>query len=102
LAVADATRIEALPEVPTIGEFVPGYKLAGSVGIAAPSNTPTEIIGQLNSDINACLAETKIRSQFAEMGAPVLALSSSNYANLIKEETESWGEAILETGIKPQ
>lgn len=102
LAVANATRIEALPEVPTIGEFVSGYEVAASVGIGAPRSTPTEIIDKLNSDINTDLGQPEIKAQLTDLGAPTLALSPADYGKLIEDETEKWSETIREAGIKAE
>lgn len=100
LAVASVSRVETLPEVPTIGEFVPGYAVAASIGIAAPRNTPAQIIGKLNNDINAELAEPEIKGQLTDLGAPELALSAVDYGKLIEDETKKWSEAIQKAEIK--
>jgi tripartite-type tricarboxylate transporter receptor subunit TctC len=84
LAVTTATRSEALPDIPTLGEFVPGYEASGWNGIAAPKSTPIEIIQKLNQEINAGLADVKMRARFAELGGVVLAGSPSDFGKLIK------------------
>jgi tripartite-type tricarboxylate transporter receptor subunit TctC len=102
LAVTAATRLEVLLNVPTVGEFVPGYEMNGWVGIGAPKNTPTEIIEQLNNAINAALADPKISARLADLGASVLALSPADYGKIIADETEKWAKVIKFAGIKPE
>jgi len=102
LAVTAAMRLEVLPNVPTVGEFVPGYEMNGWVGIGAPKNTPTEIIEQLNNAINAALADPKISARLADLGASVLALSPADYGKIIADETEKWAKVIKFAGIKPE
>jgi len=100
LGVTTATRLEALTDVPTIGEFVAGYEASGWNGIAAPANTPPEIIDKLNKEINAALAEPKIQARLAELGAPILIGTASDFRKFITTETEKWGKVILLAGIK--
>ncbi|MFZ3359410.1 MAG: tripartite tricarboxylate transporter substrate binding protein [Xanthobacteraceae bacterium] len=102
LAVANATRLEILPNVPTIHEFLPGYEVAASIGIGAPHDTPAEVIGQLNSSINADLVEPEIKAQLAYLGAPTLSLSSAEYGKLIADEIKNWGKSAREAGIKAE
>jgi tripartite-type tricarboxylate transporter receptor subunit TctC len=102
LAVTTAMRLEVLPEVPTVGDFVPDYEASGWQGIGAPKNTPAEVIGRLNAEINAALADPKIRSQLVNLGGSVLALSPSDFAKLIADETEKWGNVIRAAHIKPE
>jgi tripartite-type tricarboxylate transporter receptor subunit TctC len=102
LAVTTATRSEALPDIPTLGEFVPGYEASGWNGIAAPKSTPIEIIQKLNQEINAGLAEVKMRARFAELGGIVLAGSPGDFGKLIAEDTEKWAKVIKFAGIKPE
>ena len=101
LAVTAATRSEALPDIPTIGEFVPGYETSTWFGVGAPRNTPTEIIDKLNREINAGLADPKIKARFADLGGTVLAGSPADFGKLIAAETEKWGKVIRLAGIKP-
>jgi tripartite-type tricarboxylate transporter receptor subunit TctC len=101
LAVTPATRSEALPDVPTISESVPGYVGGGWTGIGAPSNTPAEIIEMLNLEINAALADPKIRGRLEHMGSPVLSMSPASFRQLIAAETEKWGKVVKFAGIKP-
>ena len=100
LAVTTATRSEALPEVPTVSEFVPGYEASGWNGVCAPRNTPTEIINRLNKEINAGLADPKTKARLADLGATTLAGSSADFGKLIADETEKWGKAIRAANIK--
>jgi len=100
LAVTAATRSEALPEVPTVGEFVPGYEASGWAGVVAPRNTSSEIVEKLNRTINAGLADPKMKARFADLGATTLVGSSVDFAKLIAEETEKWGKVIRAGSIK--
>ena len=102
LAVTTATRSEALPEVPTVGKFVPGYEASAFFGIGAPKNTPAEIVEKLNKEINAGLADPKIKARLAELGGDVLALSPADFGKLIAEETEKWAKVIRAANIKPE
>ena len=101
LAVTTAARSEALPDVPTVGEFVPGYEVSGWNGVCAPKNTPTEIIEKLNKAINAGLADPKLNARLAALGGITLAGSSADFGKLIAEETERWGKVIRAKKIKP-
>jgi tripartite-type tricarboxylate transporter receptor subunit TctC len=101
LAVTTAARFEALPEVPTIGEFIPGYETSGVFGVGAPRNTPIEIIDKLNMGINAALADPRIKVRLTDLGGMVLPGSPADYAKLISEEIEKWGEAVKFSGAKP-
>jgi tripartite-type tricarboxylate transporter receptor subunit TctC len=100
VAVTTATRSEALPDVPTVGEFVTGYEASGFFGVGAPKNTPAEIIDKLNKEINAGLADPKLRARFAELGSPVFPGSPTDFGKLIAEETEKWAKVIKFAGIK--
>ena len=94
LAVTTATRSEALPDVPTVGDFVPGYEASAWYGIGAPKNTPAEIIEKLNKEINAALADPKMKARLADLGGTVLAGSPADFGKLIADETEKWGKVI--------
>ena len=101
LAVTTAIRSEALPDVPTVGEFVPGYEASTWYGVGAPKNTPAEIIDKLNKEINAGLADPKIKARLADLGDIGLALSPADFGKLIADETEKWGKVVKFAGIKP-
>jgi tripartite-type tricarboxylate transporter receptor subunit TctC len=102
LAVATATRSELLPDIPTVGDFLPGFEASVWWGVGAPKNTPVEIVDKLNKEINAGLADTKIKARLADMGATPLAGSSANFGKLIADETEKWGKVIRAAGIKAE
>jgi tripartite-type tricarboxylate transporter receptor subunit TctC len=102
LGVSTATRIEQLPELPTVGEFVPGYEASGTSGLGAPRNTPKEIIEVLNRELNAGLADPGIRARLLDLGNEPLALSPTAYAKVLAEDTEKWGRVIREGHIKPE
>ena len=102
LAVTTATRSEVLPDVPTVGDFVPGYEASALQGIGAPKETPAEIVDKLNKEINAGLADPKLKARFADLGAAVFPGSSSDFGKLIADETEKWGKVIRAANIKPE
>ena len=100
LAVTTTRRLEALPDIPTVGEFVPGYEASGGGGIGAPKGTPVEIIDKLNREINAFLVDPKIKSRFAEFGLTPDPLSPADFGALIAAETEKWRKVIRAANIK--
>jgi tripartite-type tricarboxylate transporter receptor subunit TctC len=102
LAVTTATRKDALPEIPTVGEFVPGYEASNWYGIGAPTGTPAEIIGKLNNEINAGLADAKMKARLADLGETPFPSSPANFGKLIVEDTEKWAKVIRAAKIKPQ
>jgi tripartite-type tricarboxylate transporter receptor subunit TctC len=102
LAVTTATRSPALPDLPTVGEFVPGYEASNIRGVGAPRNTPAEIIDKLNKEINAALADPKIKARLADLGATVLVGSPADFGKLIVDETEKWAKVVTDRGIKPE
>jgi tripartite-type tricarboxylate transporter receptor subunit TctC len=102
LAVTISTCWEALPGIPTVGEFVPGYEASTWSGLGAPRNTPAEIVDRLNKEINAGVADPKIRAGLDDMGGIVLAGSPADFGKLIAEETEKWGKVIRAANIKPE
>ena len=102
LGVSSTTRFEALPDVPTVGEFVPGYEASGWSGVGAPRATPAEIVDKLNKEINAGLADPKLKARFADLGSDVLALSPADFGKFIVDETEKWGNVIRALNIKAQ
>ena len=102
LAVTTAARSPILPDVPSIGEFVPGYEASTWYGIGAPRNTPAEIVTRLNAEINAGLAEAKMKERFADLGGVPLPMSPAEFGNLVAAETEKWGQVIAFAGIKAE
>jgi tripartite-type tricarboxylate transporter receptor subunit TctC len=101
LAVTSARRSELLPDLPTVGDFVPGYETSASTGVGAPKNTPAEIIDRLNKEINAGLTDPKIKARVADMGGTVLAGSAADFGKFIADETEKWGKVVKFSGAKP-
>ena len=101
LAVTTAARSEVLPDIPTVSEFVPDFEASAWVGIGAPRNTPTEIIEKLNTDINAGLADPKLKARFADLGATVFVGSPTDFGRFIAGETEKWAKVVKFAGIKP-
>jgi tripartite-type tricarboxylate transporter receptor subunit TctC len=100
LAVTAATRSDALPDIPTVGEFVPGYEASGWWGVGAPKNTPAEIIEKLNKEINASLADPKLIPRLIELGTEPMPMSSGDFGRLIADETEKWGKVSKFAGIR--
>jgi tripartite-type tricarboxylate transporter receptor subunit TctC len=101
LAVTSATRSEALPDVPTIGDFLPGYGVTTWFGIGAPSKTPVEIIDKLNNEINAALADPKIRAQLADLGSTALLTGSpADFGRYIAYDVEKWAKVVKFSGAK--
>jgi tripartite-type tricarboxylate transporter receptor subunit TctC len=101
LGVTTATRSAALPDLPTVGEFVPGYEASGWNGLCAPKNTPADIIEKLNKLVNASLADPQLKARLADLGATTLGGSAADFGKLIAEETEKWGKVIRAAKIKP-
>jgi tripartite-type tricarboxylate transporter receptor subunit TctC len=102
LAVTTATRSEALPDLPTVADFAPGYEASTWNGVCAPKNTPAEIVDRLNKEINAGLADPKIKARLAEVGASPLSVSPADYGKLFAAETEKWAKVIRAGNIKPE
>jgi tripartite-type tricarboxylate transporter receptor subunit TctC len=102
LAVTSAARSEALPDVPTVGEFVPGYESSVWFGVGAPKNTPAEIVDKLNKEINTGLADPAIKARLDRLGITVFAGSPAGFGKFIAEETEKWGKVIRTANIKPE
>ncbi len=102
LAVTGATRSEALPDVPTVGDFVPGFEASALQGIGAPKDTPAEIVEKLNKEINAGLADPKLKARFADLGATVFVVSPADFGKFIADETEKWAEVIKFAGAKAE
>jgi tripartite-type tricarboxylate transporter receptor subunit TctC len=102
LAVTTSKRSEVLPELPTVAEFVPGYEASFWAGVGAPRNTPAEIINRLNREINAALADPKMKARLADLGGTALAGSPADFGNLIAEETEKWAKVVKFAGIRAE
>jgi len=100
LAVTTSERTEALPDVPTLSEFIPGFEASQWVGLVAPKDTPLAIIEKLNSEINAALADPKVKARFADLGGAVLPSSPDDFGKLIRDETEKWAKVIRAAKIK--
>jgi len=102
LAVTTATRSEALPDVPAVGDFVPGYESSAWLGLGVPRNTPVEIVDKLNKEVNAGLADPKLKARLVDVGGAVLAGSPGDFGKLIADETEKWGKVVKFAGLKPE
>jgi tripartite-type tricarboxylate transporter receptor subunit TctC len=102
LAVTAETRWEALPDVPTVSEFVPGYEATNWFGVGAPKATPAEVIDKLNKEINAALADPKMKARLADLGGTVLPGSPADFGKLIADEIEKWAKVIKFAGIKAE
>jgi tripartite-type tricarboxylate transporter receptor subunit TctC len=102
LAVTTATRSDALPDIPTVSESLPGFEASGWFGIGAPKNTPVQIVDRLNKEINAALAEAKLKARLADLGGDVLSGSPADFGKLITDETEKWGKVVREANIKAE
>ena len=102
LAVTTASRLDVLPDVPPVGDFVPGYEASGFAGIGAPRNTPPEIIDKLNKELNAGLADSKIKKRIVELGGTVVGGSPAEFGRIIAEATEKWAKVIKFAGIKAE
>ena len=101
LAVTTATRSEALPDIPSVSEFVPGYEASAWWGVGAPKDTPADTVEKLNKEINVALADPKMKARLADLGCTVLAGSPGDFGKLIAEETEKWGKVVKFSGAKP-
>jgi tripartite-type tricarboxylate transporter receptor subunit TctC len=101
LAVTTAARSEALPDLPIVGDFVPGYEASGIYGIGMPKDTPHDIVDKLNREINAALADPKIKARLADLGGLILSGSSGDFGNVLAEEVEKWGKVVKFSGAKP-
>jgi tripartite-type tricarboxylate transporter receptor subunit TctC len=93
--------LEALPDIPTLSDFVPGYEASTIFGIGAPKSTPSAIVEKLNREINAALDDTRMKARLAEMGATVLTGSPADFGKLIADETEKWRKVVKFSGAKP-
>jgi tripartite-type tricarboxylate transporter receptor subunit TctC len=101
LGVTTAARSEALPDLPTVGDFVPGYEASAWLGVGAPRNTPAPIVDRLNKEINAVLSDPKMKARLADLGGTVLAGSPADFGKLIVDETEKWAKVVKLSGAKP-
>jgi tripartite-type tricarboxylate transporter receptor subunit TctC len=102
LAVTTTTRSDALPDIPTVAQFVPGYDVSGWFGIGAPKSTPVEVVQELNQAMNAGLTDDKIKARFTELGGKVLTGSPADFGKLISDEAEKWGKVVKFAGIKSE
>jgi tripartite-type tricarboxylate transporter receptor subunit TctC len=102
LGVTTATRWEGLPDLPTLSDFVPGFEASSWYGFGAPRNTPTEIIDQLNKEINAALADPKMKARLSDLGGAVLPGSPADFGKLIADETGKWGRVVKFSGAKAE
>jgi tripartite-type tricarboxylate transporter receptor subunit TctC len=102
LAVTTAGRSEALPDVPTVGDFVAGYEATVWFGIGAPKATTAEIVDKLNKEINAGLADPQLKARLADLGGTVIAGSPSDFGSFVAAETEKWAKVVRFAGIKPE
>ena len=102
LAVTSATRMQEQPEIPSVGDFVPGYEASQWYGFAAPKNTPAEIVDRLNKEINAGIADPGMKARLAAIGGETMPGSPSDFGTLIAEETEKWGKVVRAGGLKPE
>lgn len=102
LAVTTTARLDVMPDVPSVSDFVPGYEASGFAGIGVPKNTPTEIINLLNKELNAGLADSKIKTRIVELGGTVLGGSPAEFEAILSEATEKWAKVIKFAGIKAE
>jgi tripartite-type tricarboxylate transporter receptor subunit TctC len=102
LGVTSATRMEALPDVPAIAEFVPGYEGSGWLGICAPKGTPANIVDKLNKKINGVIADPAIKTRLVELGAEAIQMTPEEFGKLIAEAAEKWAKVIKFANIKPE
>jgi tripartite-type tricarboxylate transporter receptor subunit TctC len=102
LAVTTTARSDMLPDVPTIAEFVPGYETTLWTGLCAPKNTPAEIITKLNREVSSALADPKLRTRFAELGAAMMNASPDDFRKFIAEDTDRWTKVIRTVGVKAE
>jgi tripartite-type tricarboxylate transporter receptor subunit TctC len=100
LAVTSATRSQALPDLPTIGDFLPGYEASLITGLGAPRNIPAEIVDRLNKEINAALADQGMKDRLADLGNAPMPMTPAEFINLIADETNKWAKVIRAANIK--
>jgi tripartite-type tricarboxylate transporter receptor subunit TctC len=102
LGVTTASRLDVVPDVPTVAEFLPGYEVSDWTGIGVPRGTPAEIVDRLNAEINAALADPKIKARLAELGSQLMPMSRAAFTTLIAEETDKWAKVAKTAGIKAE
>src|SRR5262245_4132110 len=102
LGVTTAARLDVVPDIPTVAEFLPGYEVSDWTGIGVPRGTPAEIVERLNSEINAGLENPKIKARLAELGSQLMPMSRAEFGKLIAGETEKWAKVVASAGIKPE
>jgi tripartite-type tricarboxylate transporter receptor subunit TctC len=102
LAVTTATRSPALPDTPTVGDFVPGYEASSWHGVGVPKNTPVEIVAKLNKEINAGLADPTLKARLADLGGVPMPMTPADFGQFIAAETEKWGKVVKFAGLKPE
>jgi tripartite-type tricarboxylate transporter receptor subunit TctC len=102
LGVTATARLRVLPDIPVIGDVVPGYAVTGWLGIGVPKGTPAEIVERLNREVNAALADPTVKARMAELGSEIFTGSSSDFAKLLAEETEKWAKVVKFAGIKAE
>jgi tripartite-type tricarboxylate transporter receptor subunit TctC len=102
LAVATAGRLDTLPGIPTLGEFVPGYAVSGRSGVGAPNGTPADVISKLNTEIAAGLADPKLKTRLTELGGVPVSMSPSDYGKFVADETEKWTKVVKFAVVKPE
>jgi tripartite-type tricarboxylate transporter receptor subunit TctC len=102
LGVTTAQRLEVLPDLPAVGEFVAGYEAAGWYGLGVPKNTPAEIVTKLNETMNAAVADPKAKARLAELGVEARPMTPDEFGKFIADETEKWGKVIRSVNIKPE
>ena len=102
LGVTTASRLEVVPDVPTVAEFLPGYEVSDWTGIGVPRGTPVEIVDRLNAEVNAALADAKIKARLAELGSELMPMSRAAFAKLIADETDKWAKVAKTAGIKAE
>jgi tripartite-type tricarboxylate transporter receptor subunit TctC len=102
LAVTDTTRLDVLPDIPTVGEYVPGYEAISFTGVGVPKNVLADIVNKLNREINAALADPMIKARLADLGSTPFANSAAEFARFMVDETEKWGKVIRAANIKAE
>jgi tripartite-type tricarboxylate transporter receptor subunit TctC len=102
LGVTTATRLEVVPDVPTVGEFLPGYEVSDWTGIGVPKDAPPEIVDRLSTEISAALSDPKMKARLADLGSVLMPMSRTEFAKLIADESERWAKVVKSAGIKPE